>query len=198
MGQAERRYSVEQYLALERRAETKSEYLDGRIFAMAGSSRRHNLITSNLVRELGNRLRERPCEVYASDMRVKVKRTGLYTYPDVVVACGEPTFEDAEVDTLLDPVLLVEVLSKSTAAYDRGEKFEHYRALPSVREVLLVDQEKVHVVHFHRQDDDTWLLTETHDLRDELQVPSLDMALPLADVYAKVTWQGRAPISAVE
>ena len=197
MAQAERRYSAEDYLALERRAETRNEFLHGRIFAMAGSSRRHNLITSNLVRELGNRLLDGPCEVYASDMRVKVTSTGLYTYPDVAVACDGPTFEDAELDTLLDPILLVEVLSKSTAAYDRGEKFEHYRALPSVKEVLLVDQEKVHIVHYRRQDDDTWLLSETRDLHGKLNLPTLGITLPISDVYAKVTWQERA-ISAVE
>ena len=197
MAQAERRYSAEDYLALERRAETRNEFLHGRIFAMAGSSRRHNLITSNLVRELGNRLLDGPCEVYASDMRVKVTPTGLYTYPDVAVACDGPTFEDTELDTLLDPILLVEVLSKSTAAYDRGEKFEHYRALPSVKEVLLVDQERVHVVHYRRQDDDTWLLSETRDLEGELHLTSLGITLLLSEVYAKVTWQERS-ISAVE
>jgi Uma2 family endonuclease len=107
-------YTPEQYLALERQAETKSEYFDGEIFAMAGASREHNLIVGNVVRELGTQLKRRPCELYPGDMRVRVTETGLYTYPDVVVVCGEPQFEDEQGDTLLNPTLIVEVLSSTT------------------------------------------------------------------------------------
>ena len=110
----------QEYLARERQAETKSEYLRGEVFAMSGASRGHNLIATNVAGELRQRLRERDCEVYQGDMRVKVSPTGLYTYPDVTVVCGEPEFEDADVDTLLNPKVLVEVLSPSTADYDRG------------------------------------------------------------------------------
>ena len=124
----------QEYLARERRAETKSAYLRGEVFARAGASRKHNLVWTNVAAELRQRLRESDCEVYQSDMRVKVSPTGLYTYPDVTVACGEPQFEDAEVDTLLNPKVVVEVLSPSTADYDRGGKFTHYRRLPSLRE----------------------------------------------------------------
>ena len=138
----------EEYLARERRAETKSEYLRGEVFAMAGASRAHNLIASNAAGELRQQLRDRPCEVYPSDMRVKVSPSGLYTYPDVTVVCGEPQFEDAEVDTLLNPKVLVEVLSPSTADYDRGGKFTHYRRLPSLQEYVLISQDRPLVEHY--------------------------------------------------
>src|SRR5205085_5334550 len=120
-------YTPEEYLILERQAEYKSEYFNGEIFAMTGASRRHNLVAANVLASLHGQLRKRPCEVYSSDMRVKVSPTGLYTYPDVVVVCNDPLFDDKQKDTLLNPTVLIEVLSKSTASYDRGEKFEHYR-----------------------------------------------------------------------
>jgi Uma2 family endonuclease len=119
-------------------------------------------------------------------MRVKISRTGLYTYPDVVVVCEEPVFEDAEVDTLFNPTVLVEVLSKSTEDYDRGGKFEHYRTLASLQEYLLVVQERCHVVHYVRQPDHTWLLAETSDMHDGVHFPSIYCALLLSEVYAKV------------
>src|SRR5437667_2074063 len=112
--------SPEEYLALERKAPVRSEYLDGDMVAMSGGSREHNLIVTNLVRDLSLKLKGRPCEVYPSNMRVKVSATGLYTYPDVVVVCGKPQFEDANVDTLINSTLIAEVLSDSTEGYDRG------------------------------------------------------------------------------
>jgi len=177
----------EEYLAQERRAEFRSEYFRGEIFAMSGASREHNLIAGNLNAEARNQLRDRPCEVYQSDMRVKVSSTGLYTYPDVVVVCGEPRFEDAEVDTLLNPTVLFEVLSETTENYDRGKKFEHYRTLPSLQEYVLVAQDKCHVEQFTRQPDNRWLLWETGNLEGVLSLPSIGCELKLADVYAKVT-----------
>lgn len=186
MPKAKPHYTPAEYLALEREAEIKSEYLDGEIFAMAGASRRHNLISLNIAGELRDRLRDRPCEVYAHDMRLKVRSTGLYTYPDVVTVCGEPEFEDAEVDTLLNPTLVVEVLSKSTENYDRGAKFEHYRTIPSLQAVLLVAQDAVHVVHYARQADGIWLLTETRDLEDRLELPALGCEMPITEIYARV------------
>lgn len=188
--QAKTRVTPEEYLALERAASYKSEYVDGELFAMSGASRRHNLISLNIGAELRAQLRDRPCEVYTSDMRVKVRLSGLYTYPDVVVVCEEPAFEDTVGDTLLNPTLLVEVLSRSTADYDRGSKFEHYRTLASLREYLLVAQEKPHVVHYVRQSDLTWLLAETHDSAATLRLPSIDCDLALSEVYAKVRFDG--------
>ncbi len=190
MAQPKSTLTAVEYLELERRSDSKHEYLDGEPFAMAGASRRHNLITANIVGELRAALRRGPCEVYPSDMRIKVDPTGLYTYPDASVVCDEPRFEDQELDTLLNPKLLVEVLSKSTAAYDLGKKFEHYRALESVEEVLFVDSESIHVMFYRRTDKpaafSTWILRETRDLSAEILVPSLDVNLPLKEIYAKV------------
>lgn len=178
--------SPEEYLARERRAEIKSEYHDGEVFAMSGASRAHNLIVTNFVRELSLRLRDRDCEVYPSDMRVKVDPTGLYTYPDVIVVCGEPAFEDEHVDTLLNPTLLIEVLSESTEAYDRGKKFEHYRKLETLQGVVLVTQDEAHAERFTRQPDGQWLLGEASGLEAALHLASIDVTLPLADIYDKV------------
>lgn len=184
--QTQSRLPPEEYLTLERQAQHKSEYLNGEIFAMSGASRRHNLITVNIAAGLHAQLRQRPCEVYTNDMRVKVSPTGLYTYPDVVVVCDTPQFEDAELDTLLNPTLIVEVLSKSTADYDRGGKFEHYRTLASLQEYLLVAQDRCHIVHYIRQPDNTWVLSETHVLNDRLPLPSLSAQLLVSEAYTKV------------
>lgn len=148
---AERRYSELEYLAWDRAAEHKSEYVNGKIISMVGASRRHNLIAGNVSSELRPRLRERPCEAYVSDMRVRVGQTGMYIYPDIMALCEEPRFEDADVDTLLNPAVIVEVLSQSTEAYDRGEKFAHYRKLEYLREYVLVAQDKVRVEHYARR-----------------------------------------------
>lgn len=173
----------EEYLAIERAAETKSEYLDGQMFAMAGASRDHVLITGNLGSLLRDQLRPRGCRTYTSDLRVAVGATGLYTYPDVVVVCGEERFEDAEVDTLLNPTLLVEVLSPSTESYDRGRKFDHYRALESLREYVLVSQSEAKVERYTRQEDGTWNYAVAEGLGSVLQLPGAGCELRLADVY---------------
>lgn len=173
------------YLDLERRSEVRSEWLDGEVVAMTGGSREHNLIVGNLVGELRAQLKRRPCEVYPSDLRVRVP-AGLYTYPDVVVACGEPRFEDEHRDTLLNPTLLVEVLSRSTEAYDRGEKFERYRTLDSLAEYLLVSQTRPHVEQFLRQPDGRWLLAEATGLEATIDLPSIGCRLALAEVYERV------------
>jgi Uma2 family endonuclease len=178
--------SPEEYLALERAAETRNAYLDGEIFAMTGASRPHNLITANVLASLHGQLRGRDCEAYASDMRVHVPTTGLYTYPDVVVSCGDPSFLDAELDTLLDPVVLVEVLSPSTEDHDRGSKFVHYRSIPSFREYLLIAQENVHVEHMVRQGDGRWLLTELRDPQQTVTLEAIDCSLVLAEIYESV------------
>ena len=137
----------EEYLERERQAETKSEYLRGEVFAMAGGSpirARANRSTS-LVRRLGDKLSQRPCDVYATDVRLAISQAGLYTYPDVMVICGEPVAVDDRQDTVTNPVLIVEVLSDSTKNYDRGQKFQHYRSLPSLMEYLTVAQDEAHV-----------------------------------------------------
>jgi len=180
------RVSLEGYLAAERQAETKSEYLNGDVFVMSGASRQHNLIVWNLSGALYAQLKGRGCEAYVGDMRVHVSATGLYTYPDIVVTCGEPRFEDAELDTLLNPTLLIEVLSPSTEGYDRGKKAAHYRTLDSLREYVLVSQEEVRVELLTRQEDGHWLLSEASRLEEAVTLGSIGCTLRLADVYERV------------
>ena len=140
---------------------------------MVGASRRHNLIVGNLFADVHRQLKHRQCESYASDMRVKVSPTGLYTYPDVVIVCDEPAFEDAELDTLLNPNAIVEVLSDSTEAYDRGAKFEQYRRLESLHDYVLVAQDRVHIEHFARDEDGSWVLTEIGDTKSTLELSAV-------------------------
>lgn len=182
---SEPRYTAEEYLALERKAEYKSEYVNGHIIAMSGASRQHNIIAANISREISTQLRGRPCESYISDMRVRVSETGLYTYPDVVAVCGDMRFADGQTDTLLNPTVIVEVLSSSTEAYDRGDKFAHYRRLESLQDYLLVSQETVRVEHYVRQGE-KWLLSEASALTDTVHLASIQCALVLGDIYDKV------------
>ena len=175
-----------EYLAIERSAEYKSEYYAGEMFAMVGASREHNIIVANLVRRMAEQLDARPCELYPNDMRVRIPATGLYTYPDVVVVCDEPQFEDDHVDTLLNTVLIIEVLSPSTEAYDRGKKFEHYQQIPSLVEYLLVAQEPYRVEQFARQGAAQWLYSAAQRPEDVGSLNSIGCTLTLADVYAKV------------
>lgn len=177
--------SAEEYLALERQAETKSEYINGEIYAMAGASREHNYIAGDLFGELRSQLRGRNCKLFMSDMRVRVRPTGLYTYPDVVVVCGRPRFDDSQVDVLLNPTVIFEVLSPSTEAYDRGAKFAHYRYLDSLKEYILVAQDRMQVDHFARVGHQ-WLLTAYSRPEEILQLPALECAIPLAEIYAQV------------
>lgn len=180
----------EQYLAIEREAEYKSEYSQGEMLAMAVSDWVHNQLVVNLVAGFHNQLRSRPCDVYPSQMRVLVRATGLYTYPDVVVVCGERRFVDEQRDILLNPSLLVEVLSPSTEAYDRGRKFEHYRSIESLREYLLVATDRTHVDLYTRQPDGRWLLRSASRLEDSLDLESVGCRLALADLYEKVDLPG--------
>ena len=175
----------EEYLAKERKALTKSEYRDGRIQALPGASREHNLIAVNVTGEFYIQLRTRSCEIYPSDMRVKVSAAGLYTYPDVIVVCDEPRFDDTHFDTLLNPTVLIEVLSPSTAAYDRGEKFASYQKLDSLCEYVLISQNSVCVEHYLRQGQ-TWDLTEFRSLDDVFSLVSIGCELALQAIYAKV------------
>jgi len=184
--QPKTKLTLEEYLAIDRQSEHKNEYFQGEVFAMTGASRRHNLISVNIASSLNAQLADRECEVYVSDMRVKVSNTGLYTYPDVVVVCGVPQFEDNQVDTLLNPVVVIEVLSKSTEGYDRGDKFEHYRTIESLSEVVLVAQDKYHMEQYVRQADNHWLLSETKKPEDTIKLSSINCELSLRSIYRKV------------
>jgi len=174
-----------EYLDLERKSEIRHEYIAGHMFAMSGASRRHSLITLNLAALIWSQLRGRPCEAHANDMRVKVSETGMYTYPDIVAVCGDPLFEDTSIDTLLNPTLIVEVLSESTEKYDRGEKFAHYRRLDTLREYVLVSQNKMRIEHF-RRDGEEWVLSEISDPGSVLHLPAIDCHIELAAIYEKV------------
>jgi Uma2 family endonuclease len=184
---ARQRTTRAEYLAFERSSPTRHEYYSGEIWAMTGASREHNLICASVSRVLGNQLVSRPCEVYQSDMRVWIPRTEHYAYPDVVV-CGEPTFEDSEVDTLLNPTLIVEVLSPSTEPYDRKEKFEGYQTINSLHEYLMIDQRRVRVEHYLRYGE-KWLFTATESREVTLELPTINCTLSLADVYEKVRFE---------
>lgn len=179
-------YTVEKYLAYERESETKHEYHAGEIFAMSGASREHNLVNAALSRLIGNQLLETSCEEYYGDMRVKIDRTGLYTYPDGVVTCEEPRFEDAEVDTLLNPQVLFEILSPSTEGYDRGKKFSHYRQIDSLRDYVLIAQDEPLVERYNRRAEGEWSLTDAKGLDASLTISTINLTLPLQDLYAKV------------
>jgi|ERR1051325_4095467 Uma2 family endonuclease len=180
------RLSETEYLDLERQAEFRSEYFDGEMFAMAGGTSAHSLIGMNLGGELRALLKDTDCVAYNTDLRVKVEATGLLTYPDVSVACGEQRFLDEQRDTLLNPTLIIEVLSDSTEAYDRGKKFEHYRQIPTCREYLLVSQKEPRIEQFIRQPNGEWTLKEAVGLNAELKLASVAIVLRLAEVFAKV------------
>ena len=191
MSSAPTRYiTPEEYLEQERKAETRSEYFQGKVFAMAGASRRHARIVSNLVRELSGKLIDRDCNVYSNDLRLAVSQAGLYAYPDVMVVCGEEQVADRHDDMLLNPTLLIEVLSKSTKNYDRGQKFESYRKLTSLREYLTVAQDKVHVEQWVRQPDDRWMLKEYFESDAKIALVSIGVELQLSDIYRKVDLGG--------
>lgn len=179
------RYTPEEYLETEREADYRSEYFDGEIFAMSGATRKHNLIGGNVFADLHGQLRNRRCEVYMNDMRVKVRPTGLYTYPDVVVVCDLPRFDDKQNDTLLNPDVIIEVLSESTEAYDRGTKFGHYRTLDSFSEYLLVHQDRCHVEHYVRQPGNSWLFSEYKNPGDIVEIKAVQCILKLEDIYEK-------------
>jgi len=171
----------DEYLALERQSREKHEYVNGAIVAMGGV-----LIVTNLVRELSTLLHDRACFVYSTDLRVWIEEANRFTYPDVVVVCGEPIFHDEHGDSLVNPMLIVEVLSESTKDYDRGEKFAQYRTLDALKEYVLVAQDQVHVEQYVRQAPGRWLLSETNDLGDVVELEAIAVQLALADVYHKV------------
>lgn len=189
----DRRYTPEEYLAFERASETKHEYYAGQIFAMTGAKLPHIRIVKNLMVALGKRLEETDCEPLCSDLRVKTT-TGLYTYPDVIVVCGEPELEDTWRDTLLNPRILIEVLSPSTQDYDRGEKFEHYRTIPSLREYILVSQDRPQIVQSMRQaSSDEWLSVWQVGVDEMLKLKSISCEIPLAEIYRQIEFPENHP-----
>ena len=177
--------SEAEYLANERQSQIKHEFYLGELFAMASAGREHNLIALNIGGELRQKFKGQRCEAYVGDMRVRVTRTGLYTYPDVVVVCDKPEFAD---DTLLNPTVLIEVLSDSTEQYDRGTKLKHYRQLPSLRGYVLVSQTEPLVEQCVRRDNNHWELSETAGLEATLTLSSLGCEIPLAEIFDKIVF----------
>jgi len=179
------RFTEAEYLAFERASREKHEFINGEILDMTGASFVHIPVVANLMLSLGDQLRGKPCRPLANDMRVKVSDTGAYVYPDVVVVCGKPELEDASLDTLLNPTLVIEILSPSTEAYDRGAKSAHYRRLPSLQGYVLIAQDRASVEHFWREGD-RWILTEATDLDAVMPLPEIGCELKLSEVYERV------------
>ena len=181
-----RRYTVSEYLAFERSAHERHEYRNGEILAMTGGSYRHSLILANLIGELRNALKGKPCRALESNLRVRIPRTPLYTYPDASVICGEPQIDpnDDGLETVTNPRVILEVLSPSTEAYDRGEKFTRYRQLESLEEYVLISQDVPRVEVFFRQADGTWLFSAFSGLEARAKLAGLGIEIPLAEIYA--------------
>lgn len=189
---AEKRMSVAEFLAFEEQSDGKHEYYDGEIFAMAGGTAIHSLIAANCIRELGKLLTGRDCFAYTSDLMIATA-SDLLTYPDVSVVCGEPSFaEESGERVLLNPIAIVEVLSPTTEAYDRGKKFEHYQSIDSLKEYVLVAQDRVHVDRFTRQPDGGWLLTAVGSKGASIELPTLGGSIPLEEIYVGVAFEKQA------
>lgn len=182
--QPQRKISPEEYLELEREADYKSEYFQGEVFAMAGAERNHNRITANLSGEMYIFLKGKSCRSYNSDLKIHIPDNGVYTYPDLLVVCGKEQFVDDKTDTLLNPRIIVEVLSKSTGSYDRGEKFQLYRSIPSLEEYVLIDSQRIAAEVFRKSEQGFWsLMSESYTLEGSIELASIGLTLPMRDIY---------------
>jgi Uma2 family endonuclease len=182
--------TFDEWLEAERASlDERTEYLAGEAFAMTGASVEHNAIVVNIARELSIQMKGRPCQVYANDLKVRIRTADAGKYPDLIALCGEHQFQDGRRDVLLNPSLIVEVLSDSTEAYDRGKKFSIYRQIPSLREYLLVSQHQVLVELYSRADDGRWTLADFSALSERVPLPSVGCLLSLAEIYDKVELQ---------
>jgi len=193
--QAQPRLSPEEYLEIERAATTRSEYFNGRMYAMAGGTFNHGCIIGNLIGELHAAFKKTTCRVVPNDLKVRVASDGLYTYPDVVAVCGKPEFADGEKDVLVNPALIIEVLSPSTEAYDRGFKAVQYRKLPSLQEYALVSQAEPRIEIFRRQTNGEWLLSEYAGTQAICRFASVNCEVALAGVYDRIGFEGEDPFS---
>jgi Uma2 family endonuclease len=184
-----KRYTPEEYLALEDKVNDKSEYFAGEIFAMAGGSFNHDMISGNMYAAFHQFARAKSCFAFTSNMKLLVQDNGLYTYPDAMLLCGTPRFAPGRTDTIINPQVIVEVLSESTENYDRSKKFELYRALETFRDYLLIDQNRVYAEYFHKVDLGGWLLTIAQDINMTLTIPSIGLDIPVQLIYEQVNWQ---------
>ena len=189
MSTALKRITPQEYLIRERQASTKSEFYRGEVVEMVRSTANHSLIAANFMGEAGNVLKGRPCTVFNSDLRVQVQATGLYTYPDATIVCGEQIFDDDHRDTLLNPTVIVEVLSDSTEKYDRGKKSNHYRQIKSLKELILIAQDRPQVERFTRQPNGDWLFHEQTELSAEFESKSLGISVAMSELYRGVKFE---------
>ena len=181
-------YSHAEYFALEAQVDVKSEYYQGRLVAMTGGSLNHNRIAGNIYTMIGQRLENRGCETFIGDVRVWIEAKDIFAYPDVIVVCGQPALMAGRPDTVTNPKIIIEVLSKSTAGYDKGDKFYGYWSLETFEEYVLVDQYQMRVEYFRRVDDKIWELRVFTRLSDHLTLQSVDVTLPLDRIYRNVDW----------
>lgn len=179
--------SIEEYFAREETAEDRNEYYCGDVFAMAGGTPNHNRITVNLTSLLNSQFRGGPCEAFASDLRVQVEKDFHYTYPDVVVVCGELKLAQGRSDTIVNPVVIIEVLSESTKDYDRGTKFTAYRSIETLTDYILVDQDTAHIEYFSKESDGTWRLREYFSKEEIVEIKSIQTTIPIKEIYERVT-----------
>lgn len=183
-----------EYLERERVSTIKHEYYAGEMFAMSGASEAHNLIASNVNASVYAQIRGRGCRIYPSDMRIKIAKTGLYTYPDLTIVCGTPEFADVtKRDTLLNPTIIVEILSPSTERYDRGVKFQNYRTIETLKEYILIVQNNYHIERYARHEGNTWILTEAIGIDSTIVLESIQVTLALADAYELVDLPPESP-----
>ncbi len=189
LSQEKKRITPEEYLEFERSSEFKHEYFNGEIFAMVGARKNHNRISTNVSRVLGNQSLNRPCEVFSSDMRVKIEEIEKYTYPDIVVACEKIEFLEDELDSLVNPVVIIEILSNSTESYDRGLKFAHYQLIESLQEYILISQYSCNVEKYKRDKGGIWLYSSINEIKHTLKIESIKCELSLAEIYHKVEFK---------
>lgn len=188
-----RSYTPEEYFAIEERAEYRSEYIDGEIFAMAGGTANHNRIVRDVVIALNSELEDKGCEAFMNDLRVQLQKNRRYAYTDVVIVCGEPEFVKNRQDTITNPIIIIEVLSDSTKDYDRGSKFAAYREIQTLREYILIEQDRVHIESFVKEEDGTWRLRDYNDITGNIPFVSLDIAIPIQTIYRRVEFSPEEP-----
>lgn len=179
-----KKITIEEYLQFENDSVEKHEFYNGEVFSMAGASPRHNKIFSNLFGKLAHRLTGKPCQPYGSDMRIHIPENTLFTYPDISIICGDIVPSEKDKSTVIQPVVLIEILSPSTKDYDRGGKFKFYRDIPTLKEYILIDSESINMESFRINTALHWELEETRDLSEILRIPSVDIAIPLTEIYA--------------
>ena len=184
------KYTLEEYAELEKSSEERLEYFDGNVWSMAGASPTHEEIVANTITEFKNKLRGKSCRVFGSNLRVKVPIYKPYRYPDVTALCEQPIYEDFySLEVLVNPGLIVEILSPSTEAFDQRDKFTYYKSIESFTEYLLIDQDKPHVVLYTKQTADAWLQREFNDLNDKLYLSSLDCEISLTEIYLDIKFE---------